>query len=136
VGFKPPRKIYTLDFTGTEYDGAHVRMRGTTFGEQVHLEDLRASEDPNSGRELFDALTELLIDWDIEDDNGPVPATLDGVHAQPFGFVVAIMNAFQTAATGVSAPLEPSSTDGELSAVASIPMEPLSPHQPPTAVPA
>jgi hypothetical protein len=137
MGFRPPRKIYTLDFTGTDYDGAHVRMRGTTLAEQIHVEDLRASDAPDSGLELFEFLASLLVDWNIEDDNEqPVPATLDGVRAQDFGFTVAIMNALQTAVTGVSAPLEPSSADGEPSAVASIPMEPLSDHPAPTAVPA
>lgn len=128
MGFRPPRKIYNLDFAGTEYNGAHVRMRGTTLSEQVHIEDLRASDDPDSGRALFEFMAGLLIDWNIEDDNGPVPATLDGVRAQDFHFVMAIINALQTAAAGVEAPLPASSPSGELSAVASIPMETLSPN--------
>jgi hypothetical protein len=127
MGFKPPRKIYTLDFTGTDYDGAHVRMRGTSLAEQLHIEDLRASDDPNSGRELFEFMAGLLIDWNIEDDNEqPVPATLDGFRTQPLGFTFAIMNALQAAASGVPAPLPEGLPSGEPSLVASIPTETLS----------
>jgi hypothetical protein len=127
MGFRPPRKIYNLDFAGTDYDGAHVRMRGTTVREEIRINDLRASEDPNSIRELFEAMVELLIDWDIEDDDGPVPTTLEGVTSQDSSFISAVITALQTAVAGVEAPLPESSPSGELSAVASIPMETLSP---------
>jgi hypothetical protein len=127
VGFKPPRKIYNLDFAGTDYDGAHVRMRGTTVREEMRINDLRASEDPSSVQGLFEAMVELLIDWDIEDDDGPVPTTLEGVTSQDSSFISAVITALQTAVAGVEAPLAGSSPSGELSPVVSIPMEPLSP---------
>jgi hypothetical protein len=126
MGFKPPRKIYNLDFAGTEYDGAHVRMRGVTVGEEMHINELRANNDRGAVQELFKAVVGLLVDWDIEDDNGPVPTTFEGVSSQDSTFIGAVLNAFFAAASGVPAPLPEGSHSGEPSLVASIPTETLS----------
>jgi hypothetical protein len=135
MGFRPKRKIYKLDFTGTDYEGLEVSMRGPTVGEELEIETLRSQD--GGGREIFKMMTGLLVEWNVEDEAGePVPTTFDGVCTQEAVFVMAILNATQQAASGVPDPLPDSSPSGEPSQVVSIPMEPLSPSPEHSAVPA
>ncbi|MEJ8671859.1 hypothetical protein WKI71_36500 [Streptomyces sp. MS1.AVA.1] len=135
MGYRPPRKIYNLDFTGTDYEGLEVSMRGLTVGEELELDDLRGKD--GGGRRVFEMLTGLLKSWNVEDDQSrPVPATFEGVCTQDAAMVTAILNAAQEAASGVPDPLPQSSADGEPSLVASIPMETFSPSPESSAVPA
>lgn len=130
MGYRPKRKLYVLDFTGTEHEGLEVSMRSLTVGEELQLEDLR-------GRQVFEMMTGLLKTWNVEDDEGnPVPATFEGVCTQDSTFIMAILNALQTAASGVPDPLPQSSPNGEPSLVASIPTETLSASPESSAVPA
>lgn len=135
MGYRPPRKIYQLDFTGTDYEGLAVKMRGLTVGEELELDALRAQE--GSDRQVFELMAGLLVEWNVDDEQGqPVPATFDGVCTQDAAMVMAILIALQAATSGVSAPLPQSSPSGEPSLEVSIPMEPLSPSPVNSAVPA
>jgi hypothetical protein len=135
MGYRPKRKTYRLDFTGTEYEGLAVTMRGLTVGEELELEELRSQD--GGGRRIFEMMTGLLVEWNVEDDNGqPVPATLDGICTQDSTLVMAILDAAQQAASGVPDPLPNGSPSGEPSPVASIPTETLSPSLESSAVPA
>ncbi|MFI1728180.1 hypothetical protein ACH40E_02855 [Streptomyces acidicola] len=135
MGYRPPRKIYKLDFAGTEYDGLAVSMRGLTVGEELEVDSLRAED--GGERRFFEMLTGLLVDWNVEDEHGqPVPATFEGVCTQDSAMVMAILNALQAVTSGVPDPLPQSSPSGEPSPEVSIPMEPLSPSPQNSAVPA
>ncbi|MBX9392284.1 hypothetical protein K4749_01385 [Streptomyces sp. TRM72054] len=135
MGFRPPRKIYNLDFTGTEFEGLQVKMRGMTVGEELELDDLRGKE--GGGRRVFELMTGLLVEWNVDDEQGqPVPATFEGVCTQDSTFIMTILDALQTANSGVPDPLPQSSPSGEPSPAASIPMAPLSPSPENSAVPA
>ncbi|MEW2420436.1 hypothetical protein AB0911_07820 [Streptomyces nigra] len=134
MGYKPKRKIYSLDFAGTEHEGLEVRMRGLTVGEELELDDLRGKD--GGGRKVFELMTGLLIDWNVEDDHGPVPATFDGVCTQDSKFILDILTALQEAASGVPDPLPQTSPSGETSPAPHIPMAPLSPSPENSAVPA
>lgn len=135
MGYRPPRKIYQLDFTGTDYEGLAVNMRGLTVGEELELDELRGAE--GGGRKVFELMTGLLESWNVEDEHGQqIPATFEGVCTQDASMVMAILNALQTATSGVPDPLPQSSPAGEPSLVASIPTETLSPSPVNSAVPA
>ena len=136
MGYRPKRKIYTLDFAGTEHEGLEVSMRGLTVGEELHLDDLRGKE--GGGREVFELMTGLLKSWNVEDDDEqPVPATFEGVCTQDSSFILDILNQLQAAASGVPDPLPQTSPSGETSpAPPGIPMAPLSPSPENSAVPA
>ncbi|MEU3161779.1 hypothetical protein ABZ753_30905 [Streptomyces griseoincarnatus] len=135
MGYRPKRRVFQLDFTGTDYEGLEASMRAPTVGEELEFTKLRNKED--SGQELFTFLTRLLVSWNVEDDNGqPVPCTFEGVCSQDGAMVLAILDAGQTAASGVPAPLPQSSPDGEPSPEASIPMAPLSVSPENSAMPA
>jgi hypothetical protein len=135
MGYKPKRKLITLDFEGTKHDGLEVTMRGLTVGEELELDDMRGKD--SNGRRIFEMMAGLLHEWNVEDENGqPVPATFEGVCTQDSVFIMEILDALQTANSGVSDPLPESSPSGEPSPVASIPMEPLSASPENSAVPA
>jgi hypothetical protein len=136
MGYRPKRKIYQLDFAGTDYEGLEASMRAPTVGEELEFEALRSKD--GGARELFDLLTRLLVSWNVDDDQGqPVPTTFEGICTQEGSMVLAILNAGQQAASGVPDPLSQSSPSGEPSPeVYAIPMEPLSPSPESSAVPA
>ena len=128
MGYKPKQKIYKLDFTGTDHEGLQVSIRGLNTGQYMDL--FVAKSEAEAGGEttrLLQIMASRLVGWNVEDEADlPVPATLDGIKAMDLDFNLAIVNAWTTAMAGVSAPLEPSSSGGEPSLEASIPMEVLS----------
>lgn len=129
MGYKPKRKIYNLDFEGTEHEGLAVSVRGLDTGQYMDLWDAKTEAETGgeTGRVLH-LLAGQLISWNVEDELGqPVPPTLDGIKSQDLDFNLSIVNAWTTAMAGVPAPLEQPSTDGGPSLEASLPMEPLSP---------
>lgn len=132
MGFRPKRKIYNLDFTGTEYEGLQASVRGMTVGEELELDGAEMSGDL-----LVKTLVKRLVSWNVEDDKGqPVPTTFEGLCTQDSAMILAIVNAVRQANSGVPDPLPQSSPSGEPSLVASVPMEALSPSPQNSAMPA
>lgn len=137
MGYKPKRKIYTLVFDGEEYEGLEVRIRGLNTGQVMDIDTARADGGDAAIVTMLQLMAEQLVEWNVEDDDGfPVPTTFEGVRSLDIDFNWAIIDAWQTAAAGVPAPLESGSTSGEPSLVASIPTETLSLPPESTAVPA
>lgn len=128
MGYKPKRKIYNLDFAGTEHEGLHVSIRGLNTGQYMDLFEAKTvAESGGETNRLLTIMASRLVTWDVvDDDDTPVPATLDGIKTQDLDFNLAIVNAWTTAMAGVPAPLEQPSTGGGSSLEASIPMETLS----------
>jgi hypothetical protein len=132
MGYRPKRRIYNLNFAGTEYEGLEVAARGMTVGEELELDgqDL-------TGDLIVRALANRLISWNVEDDNGePVPTTFEGVCTQDGAMILAILNAVRQANSGVPDPLPETSPSGETSPAPPIPMAPLSQSPENSAVPA
>lgn len=137
AGYRPPRRVFRLRFEDGHHDGLVVRMRTTSVGRALDLmrflvldTDGLTPEDVAGFEGLFEGFAEVLVEWNVEDDDGrPVPATLEGVRTQPIDFVMGILNVWFGATTTVSAtdPLAATSPAGEPSAVPSLPMVPLSP---------
>ncbi|MFI2426503.1 hypothetical protein ACH5A7_20805 [Streptomyces sp. NPDC018955] len=132
MGYRPKRRIFKLDFTGTDYEGLEASVRGLTVGEELELNDKEFTPDL-----VVKELVKVLVSWNVEDDQGNlVPTTFEGVCTQESGLVLAILNALRAVNSGVSDPLPQSSPDGEPSPAASIPMAPLSASPENSAVPA
>lgn len=129
MGYKPKRKIYNLNFEGTEYEGLAVSIRGLNTGQYMDM--VTAKAEVEAGGETNNLLTIMasrLVSWNVEDDDDlPVPPTLDGIKTQDLDLNLSIVNAWTTAMAGVPAPLEQPSSDGGSSLEASIPMDVLSP---------
>lgn len=137
MGFKPKRKIYTLDFEDPEFEGLEVKIRGLNTGQVLDLDTAREDGSDEAIRGVLELFAGALVEWNVEDDQErPVPADIGGVRTQDLAFNMAIIDAWQQAMVGVPAPLDEPSTGTEPSLAASIPMEtlPLPPES--TAVPA
>ena len=85
---------------------------------------------PEDGQRIKDAFSffaQFLVEWNLEEEDGtPIPCTPDGLLAQEYELVIAIINAWVSAVHNVSPSLKERSNDGMRSVVESIPMETLS----------
>jgi hypothetical protein len=132
VGYRPKRKIFALDFAGTDYEGLQVSVRGMTVGEELDLAEVQIT-----GSVIVEELTKRLISWNVEDDTGqPVPTTMEGIRTQDGAMILAILDAVRQANSGVPDPLPQTSPSGETSPAPPIPMAPLSESPQSSAVPA
>ena len=136
MGYKRPGKLHTLTWgEGSELHGLQVVVRSLSIGALVQFAGLAAkitadgvtpAELAEAAPELFGAFAGRLAGWNLEDDTGPVPATLEGVESQDLEFVVQIVLAWMEAVASVGNPLPdgsgPSPPPGP---EASLPMEPL-----------
>lgn len=95
------RTVYPLRFR--EYGGLLVRLRKPGWSAMMKLtdavlvlgDDLEGPGLPASGKvtawtQLFEAFADSLIGWDLLDRGRAVPATVDGVLAQDFHFLLAL----------------------------------------------
>lgn len=127
MGYVPKRKTYALDFTGTDLDGLEITLHGLSTGQLIDAmskRDAAGESGSDEFSELLELMAEKVVSWNVEDDHGqPVVPTLDAFREQDPDFNIAIIDAWTTAITGVAAPLDETSNDGELSLVASIPMD-------------
>lgn len=139
MGYKPPRKVFKLDFASTEYEGLEVTLRGLSTAQYLDLvgsKDTADEDDSVLPLAVLELMAERLVDWNIEDDDGPVAPTLENLKAQDLALNLAIVQAWTTALGGVSDPLPNGSPSGGPSQVASIPTETLSPSPESYATPA
>lgn len=137
MGYRPKRKVFTLEFEGEEYKGLEVKIRGLNTGQMIDLDTARADGTDEAVLAILQLMADRLVEWNVEDDGGqPVPTTFDGVRSLDLDFNWAIIDAWQNAVAGVAAPLDEPSTSTDGSLVASIPMETLSLPPESTSVPA
>lgn len=132
MGFRVPRKVYKLSFRDDELEGLEIRCRSGSMGEYMRIEDMVDADTrtADEARELFDLFVGVIIEWNLEDDQGhTLPVTLDSLMQLPPGVVWDAIFAWMNAVSQVSAPLESQSNDGQQSLEASLPMEPLRPSQ-------
>jgi hypothetical protein len=124
MGFKYEGKRFNLKFEG-DFEGLEVKTRSVPLGQYLEVQELLDSDmDREQIDKLFGEFSKVIVSWNLEDDNGdPVPTTAAGLYTQELELVQAITSAWRDAMVGVPAPLEPSSSDGEPSLVASIPMD-------------
>lgn len=131
MGFKRAKKVYNLVFADPDMEGLEVKARSMPLGDLMAMADTI----DNIGQatigdvdEMLAKFAEVLVSWNLEDDDDmPVPTTLDGLKSQDQEFVFAVVVSYVNAVTGVSAPLPQTSPGGEPSLAASIPMDVSSP---------
>jgi hypothetical protein len=130
MAFKRKRKVYKLDFEGTEYDGLEVKVRGLTTGEYLELVSLSAPGTEGDAKET-DGMLQLfashLISWNLvdEDNNEPIPSTFEGIKTNDLTMNMFIVNAWTSAMVEVPTETEKKSLTGDVSLVESIPTETL-----------
>lgn len=131
--FIPKRKTFKLAFDD-EHAGLVVRCRSVPVGKFLELASLAGSTtgsaEDSKGQlgavaQLFAMFGDVLLSWNVADDDGtPVPATANGLLTLDIDLAMKIVSEWIKAATGVSTPLDPGSTDGSRSVELSIPMAP------------
>lgn len=128
MGYQRKSKTFKLVFDDEEFAGLEVRTRSVSLGQFLKMESLTTSELTEATiHELFKNFVQVLISWNLEDEDGvQVPTTLDGLYAQDLDFVQKVIEAWKEAMVGVSRPLEQSLPVGEPFPEVSIPMETLS----------
>ncbi|MER6235959.1 hypothetical protein ABT185_07765 [Streptomyces clavifer] len=128
AGYRHKAKRINVRFEAPhEYAGFEATLRGQHLGGFLNLMGIGEVDMSNIGDQLRE-MGRALISWNLEDeDTGiPVPVTPEAVMAQDQDLMFALATAWVDALKGVPAPLETSSTDGQPSLEASLPMEPLS----------
>lgn len=128
MAFQRKRKVYHLDFGGTEYDGLEVKVHGLTTGEYLELVSLTGStgEKSSETEQLLRLFAKHLVSWNLQEEGEPVPSSFDGVKANDLAMNMRIIDAWTDAMVNVSAATEKKSLAGDPSLVASIPTETLS----------
>ena len=110
-GFRLPEKTARINFEGTDYDGAEIRvLLSVTFAQFIALRESAQGEDQEVMARLFGQ--DVLMEWNLEDDDGqPIPADGDGMLAIPLELTNLIVQHWVEAVSGVPAPLEAPSGD-------------------------
>jgi len=128
MAFKRKRKVYRLDFEGTEYEGLELKVRGLTTGEYLDMVALSAPGTDGDGETdgLLRMLSTHLVSWNLVDEEGePVPTTFEGIRTNDLTMNMAIISAWTEAMVNLPAGTEKKSLPGENSLVESIPTETL-----------
>lgn len=132
MGYKPKRKVYVLNFEGEEFDGLVIKANSLSTGAFIEISEraqVAAEEGTPATRRLLSDFVAEIVEWNLEKDDGTLwPVSLEALLAQDFKFSMALHNAWMAAIGGVDAPLVESSTGGEKSLEASIPMDVASPN--------
>ncbi|QYN26684.1 hypothetical protein [Amycolatopsis sp. DSM 110486] len=120
MGFKVNQTTLKLVFDDPELEGLVVRMRAGTVGQRMQLNEL------NTNDEIIEFYAGLLVEWNAEDDDGPLPMTADGVTRLDHPTFLAIQRAWTNVRQTIPAPLEQQSNAGATSLEESMPMDDLS----------
>lgn len=128
MGFTRNPKIYHLTWADGDYAGLEVNVRTITMGQ---LLEAKAGNNDQGLKGNVELLANRIVDWNLEDEETgePVPTTLEALQAEDDDLILAIINQWMEAVSGVAAPLDAPSPSGVISPVASIPTEPLSQSQ-------
>lgn len=104
MGYKLPERTVLVKFEGSDYEGAEVRLSlKVKMGMYLEVQKLRESGDANG---LFQFIGSIVKDWNLEDDDGPLPPSYEGVlRLDDAGFINTLVEAWTKAATEVAAPL-------------------------------
>jgi hypothetical protein len=137
VGFKRKRSNYKLTFAdGHELSGLVVVMKSTSVGRLIELQRLGeqaggADDDtapPEALEEMVQLLADGIVEWNLEDEHDrPIPPGRDALMDEDPAFLMALIEAWSQAMSGVSDDLGKDSTSGESFPEESLPMETLSP---------
>ena len=126
--FKVPRREARVVFEDGDYAGAEARLHlDQRMGDFLALQRAAVEGETET---LCHFLADALIDWNLADDEGAIPADYEGVLRLPPLLITAIIAKWLEAQTSVAAPLGGGSINGAGSGAASMPMVSL-PASPP-----
>lgn len=132
MGYKAKKYHLTFD-ESTGHDGLEATMRSISTANLLLIQKLgsgfnAANLDPEAFEQLVKILSDSMIEWNVEDDDDqPVPTTVEGILSQDPDLIMTIITVWTTAAGGIKAPLGGGSTSGGKSLEESLQMATLSP---------
>jgi hypothetical protein len=113
MGYKKVPVIHTLNEIEGE-DGLVVRLKSVSFGKVRKLMRLTSDDSDDSMMdEIAVMFQDALVSWNLEDEEGPVPTTVEAVENQDFDFVMKIVHAWLDRMTGPGEELGKDSSGGE-----------------------
>jgi len=126
MGYRLPERTARINFEGTDYDGAEVVV---SLNVKIGLyRQIVAQRESGDFETAIEVLSGLIREWNLEDDDGPIPVSPEGFDRTEVGFVKALLAGWEAAmqgVTSVAAPLGENSTHGSTSTNAT-------PHTSPT----
>jgi len=112
--FRFKQRVAQLVFEDEDYKGAEVRVQlDFPIGEFLAIQRLQA--DPESTEQLCRFIASILVDWNLEDDKGALPASYEGVLRVPPLFIRRLAEELVKALTEPPVPLEQPSPSGSMS---------------------
>lgn len=132
MGYKAKKYHLTFD-ESTGHEGLEATMRSLSTANLLKIQKLgagfsSAKLDGEAFEELVEILSSSMIEWNVEDDDdAPVPTTVEGILSQDPDLIMTIITVWTTAAGGIKPPLDGGSTSGPAFPEASLQMETLSP---------
>lgn len=111
MGYKLPERVARITFEGQTFDGAEVVLSlKVPMGAFLEAQTMR---DTGDAKALFAFLASVLKEWNLEDGDGPIPATYDGLmRIDDAGFITALMDGWTRAVASVPDPLGGASSNG------------------------
>ena len=129
MGFKVKHKELVIKFADEEYEGLEVIARAPTIKEALEAEKLSKMSDNATAKDIdkiFSYICRFITKWNIEDEDGKtLPIAAASFIDFPVEFAWAIVSGFIEGSSGVSAPLDNGSLNGETFPAVSVPMETL-----------
>lgn len=139
MAFKYESNTYTLRFDeGHRFHGLTMKVKSVPLGDFTKIvamaskaEEAAKAQDGGQNASpddlaamdgMFDALGRALVMWDLEDEDGLIPATREGLDRLDFEFVMALVMEWLTGIGGVSQKLGKDFVSGGTSPVPPIPM--------------
>jgi len=94
-----------------DFEGAEVRVTlDHPLGMLIEAQKLQVKQDIEG---LCRFVTSILVDWNVEDEKGPIPTTYKGMMRVYPSFVNALVTAWMEAQINPSAPLPETSSAGD-----------------------
>ncbi|SRR6266487_2788415 len=121
MGFRYEARQYKLSFEDSELDGLEV------ISNPVTLSEYNAVSGDESLAKLF---ASKLVSWNLEDKDGPVPATYEALEKQDITLVRTLLEHWFRELTGATSPLPRNSSDSQRSVEESLAMGASSLSQP------
>ena len=116
--FRREKKFFDLTFETDDLAGFECRMAGVSLERFIEITKLANALQTPEGRtpenveRQFTIVGELLVDWNLDDDNGEVPCDYEHLKKEDFGFVQQIMAGYMQAMAGVPKASEDDSSSG------------------------
>lgn len=132
MGYKPKRTLYKLTFEDPDLAGLEVTARSISVDGLLGMIDMYEQaqgvdaqkftpEDVKLLTDLFARFVKVLASWNIEDDDDqPVPMTVEGLQSLELDFVMQLIEAWISGMVQAPPPLPGSSSSGATSPEASL----------------